>query len=226
MDTDIFDLLEFLASKGVNKTTDISSELNGIYSKGKRLLEIEDIMNFTGALAHYIEIEEVDGPFPTRSSSGFFRFKVHITNSGINALKEERDRRRQGKLDKSVMATNEAVRNANIQMLENARNQEAIMQEQARFAGEQVQLGNTQLTLFRTQNNLYRIIAILTGVSILLSIVIIKMTYNDSNEKELLSHQNQIIEEKNKEIKQLQLLKSDTVHYVLHYPVSKGKKHK
>ncbi|MDB5142970.1 MAG: hypothetical protein JWQ66_1683 [Mucilaginibacter sp.] len=222
MDPYIFRILDFLAVEGVNRRTNISIKLNEIHSEGKRLLDPNDTKLFLNALRPYTNID-ASTVYPSRSLYGFSTFEIHITDDGIKAYKAERDRIRQREVDESVIATNNAVQNMNQRMLENAKSQAEIMLQQAGFTGEQVELAKRQVTLIGNQNKLYRITLFLTGLNILLSIVIIIMTHNANGDKELISNQSSRLQEQQKEIKQLQLLKADTVHYVLHYPVLKSK---
>ena len=50
MDPNIFDILEFLASKGIGTTTDIGAHLNKIRSTGDRLQKPGDVMRFFDSL--------------------------------------------------------------------------------------------------------------------------------------------------------------------------------
>ena len=50
MDPNIFDILEFLASKGIGTTTDIGTHLNKIRSTGDRLQKPGDVMRFFDSL--------------------------------------------------------------------------------------------------------------------------------------------------------------------------------
>jgi len=114
-------------------------------------------------------------------------------------------------------------------MLEHAERQEDIMlqqsgftQQQVTFTERQVTLIEQQVTLIRTQNNLYRNTLILTGFNILIGIIILVITIKSNSDKQLISTQQSQLTDQQKELKRLQLLKSDTVHYVLHYPLLKS----
>jgi len=233
MDPNIFNILEFLASNGVGKNIDISGYLNGIRSEGSRLLDNVDTKSFLAALEPYTSFnEDTEYRFDISPPNyGFVGPKISITNDGITALKSERDRIRQAKVDQSaidvnqsIIATNTAVQNMDKRMLEHAQTQEAIMLEQSGFSSKQVTLTERQVTLIGTQNKLYRITLILTLFNILIGIVILIITIKSGSENKQISTLQLKSIEQQKEIKRLQLLKSDTVHYVLNYPVLKKKK--
>lgn len=162
---------------------------------------------------------------------GFVQFNAFITDDGRQALKIEKERILQEKvhnssidLNNSIIATNKAVQNTNTRMLEHADRQEGIMETQLQVTRQQVDLTDRQVGLVSAQNGLYRTTLILSGFNILLTFIVIIITYKSNSDKELISIQQSQLAEQQKEIKQLRLLKSDTVHYVLHYPLLKNKK--
>jgi len=236
MDADIFNILEFLASEGIQKTMDISSELNAIRSKGKRLHDGTDIKNFLDALKPYTNFSDYTS-YRVESPYGFMGVKIHITNDGIDALKAERDRIAQRivnesamevdksaiDVNKSIKATNDAVIDMNKRMLEHADRQEVIMLNQSAFTEKQVSIMERQSVLIDKQNRLYKFTLILTAANIFVAIILCVATVSSNADKALISTQWSQLAEKQKEIKRLQLLKSDTIHYVLHYPKSKSR---
>jgi hypothetical protein len=230
MDSAIFEILEFLASKGIGTSEDIAPILNDIRKKGVHLQQPGDVSRFMESLTEltnfnqYITVQD-------QPPHGFINLKLAITNNGVNALKAERDRRRQRAVDessigvnKSIIATNEAVQNMDNRMLEHTATQVEILKQQSNFSEQQVKLTEQQVNLVAKQNKLYRATIILTGMSVLGSLFVLKVTIDSNADKELISIQRSQLEDQRKEIKQLQLLKSDTIHSVLRYPVSKNKK--
>jgi Tfp pilus assembly protein PilN len=62
---------------------------------------------------------------------------------------------------------------------------------------------------------------ILTAANIIVAFALLRVTQSSNSDKETISTLQSQLESQRKEIKQLQLLKSDTIHYVLHYPLVK-----
>lgn len=123
----------------------------------------------------------------------------------------------------SITATNKAIAVVNKRMLEHANAQEKIMKAQNGFYEQQVEIMGKQTKLITTQTTIYKYTLILTGLSILLTIILLIITINSNSDKELISIQRLQLRDQYKEIQRLQLLKSDTVHYVLYYPLPKNK---
>jgi hypothetical protein len=80
--------------------------------------------------------------------------------------------------------------------------------------------------IFEKQTNLYRYTLILTGFNALIGIIILYSTASSNADKLSISTLQSQLSTQQKEIKRVQLLKSDTVHYVLHYPEMKNKSKK
>lgn len=158
------------------------------------------------------------------------QFYVRITQDGLNAIHDHwnaLDNRKlaQSALDvnESIVATNKSVIETNRTMVENGNAQIRVNQQIADNSDRQVGIMDEQKTLVEKQNTLYGFTLALTACNILVAIILCYVTIISNADKELISTQRSQLLEKQKEIKRLQLLKSDTVHYVLHYPQSKNK---
>jgi hypothetical protein len=239
MDAGIRQILEFLleGDAPVGKDKDISYIMNGIFPIAEATFDKHNLERFLEDLAKYTTYDK-SILFTRKQPYGFNKLIIALTEYGLNALKKEQDRVTQREanqvsidLGKSIIATNNAVQNMNVRMLEHAERQEAIMlaqsgfsEQQVAFTSQQVGIMGKQTHLIEKQNALYKFTLILTGVNIAVAIGLFIATVSSSADKELISIQRSQIEAKNKEIRRLQLLKSDTVHYVLHYPLLKSKK--
>ena len=228
MDPNIFEILETLASATVGTSVDISPILNKMRNEKGLLNKPGDTSRFLDSLNSITNFNQ-STPIRDEPNLGFIGINLAITNIGIDALKGERDRIRQGIVDQSsidvnssIIATNEAIKNTNLRMLEHAEKQESIMLSQSDFTGQQVIFTERQLTLVSKQNALYRITLVLTAINIFLGLGILYATVSSNADKQAIERLNTQLSAQSKEIKQLLLLKSDTVRYVLHYPKSKS----
>lgn len=238
MDDDIRKILEFLSDVTVGTSKDISSLMNGIFPTRNITTDAGPLKRFLKDLEKYTTYSHLYPNHRRELSLGFIGLNIALTHDGLIALKKEQDRIQQGEvnkysidLSKSIIATNQAIQNTNNLMLEHADKQEAIMsaqtafsEQQVAFTSQQVGIMGTQTHLIEKQNALYKFTLILTGVNIAVAVGLFIATVSSSADKELISVQRSQIEAKNKEIRRLQLLKSDTVHYVLYYPLLKSKK--
>jgi len=228
MDPNIYKILEYLSDVPVGTKKDISPILNELFPFDKYPAESGDIIRFIDSLVSITDYRRT--PYRREQNFGFIGFQISITSAGLFQFKEEQDRVLQSKahastinVNDSITATNKSIANINKRMLEHASAQEKIMLMQANFSEQQVGIMNQQTTLITTQTNVYRYTLILTGVSVLLTILLLIITIKSNSEKELISTQRMQLRDRDTEIKRLQFLKSDTVHYVLHYPLSKNK---
>jgi hypothetical protein len=223
MDPVIFEILEFLASKGIGTSDDIAPILNDIRSKGVHLQKPGDTSRFMDSLTDITNFNQYTA-VNDQPPGGFINVQLAITSKGVDELKSERDRIRKREVDessigvnKSIIATNEAVQNMDNRMLEHAATQVEILKQQSGFSEKQV-------GLVERQNRLYGITLWLTAINIAVGLGVLISTFLSNADKELISTQRSQLELQRKEIQTLQLQKADTVHYVLHYPVSKSKK--
>jgi len=181
---------------------------------------------FIEALREYINF---DSHYNRSAQFGFGHFPAFIKQEGRDFLKEYRKNKLEERahnsaisVNESLIGTNEAVKNTNIRMLEHADRQEVIMHTQTGFTERQVKFTETQLVLFEKQNNLYKITLVLTALNIILGGGILFATLNANADKQAIERLNTQITSQSKALKQLQILKSDTVRYVLHYPLLKS----
>jgi len=235
MDAKIREILEFLSDVTVGTSKDISPLMNGIFP-------VQNITTDGGPLDRFLDELKAYTTFKNHTSYrrerpyGFIGLNIALTNGGLIELKKEQDRIKQGEvnqysidLSKSIIATNNAIQTTNNRMLEHAEKQEAIMsaqsgfsEQQVTFTERQVKLIEQQVILVSTQNKLYRNTLILAGINILIGLIILVVTINSNSDKlSIVSLRSQLTDQR-KEIQRLQLLKSDTVHYVLHYPLLKS----
>jgi hypothetical protein len=232
MNKGIIRILEYLEPYQPGDRKDISDLLNDIIPS--------DTPNITSVDLHFIEVLNkyinVNGQISRNPNFRFVGINAFINEEGRISLQKYHESKLQERVhnsaisvNESLEATNEAVKTTNIRMLEHADRQEVIMlqqsgfaQQQVKFTEQQVTLIEQQVTLISTQNNLYKNTLILAGINIVIGLIILWVTINSNADKlSIISLQSQL-KEQNKEIKQLQLLKSDTVHYVLHYPQLKS----
>jgi len=224
-------VLEFLEPLEPGDRKDLSPLLNEIIPLGPQSsLEVY----FIDVLKEYVNFNH---QYTRTLEHGFVQFMGFLKKEGRIALAAYRESKLQEKAHKSsidvnesIIATNRAIDTTNQRMLEHAETQEAMMktqsgfmERQAEFSGQQVGIMDEQKKLVEKQNTLYKVTLFLTGANILVAIVLCIATLSSNSDKELLSTQQQQLTDKDKEIKRLQLLKSDTVHYVLHYPALKSK---
>jgi len=235
MDANIRQILEFLSDVPVGTKKDISAEMNGIFPLAKYPINSQGVSNFVTALMKYTDINQYTS-YRREAPLGFIGLNASLNNDGAIELKKELDRVIQGEVsqsaisvNKSIISTNDAIKDTNKRMLEHAVSQENIMREQSNFVKQQLtytekqtKFTEDQVGLVKTQNKLYKFTLILTAVNIAVGLGVLIATLMSSADKELLSIQRSQLASKDKELKQLQLLKADTVHYVLHYPILKN----
>jgi hypothetical protein len=238
MDIRIFEVLDFLNKNGgVGNKLDISPIINKFYPVEENIQmyvytkESGNIMRFIEALSPFITNNNeysinAHNSFPKQFLTPFY---VSINNEGIKELDNEHQKHQSKVLNNSaidannsLIATNNAVQETNKRMLEHAEEQSKFVQTQLGYTKQQTVFTSQQVGLVQRQNTLYKFTLILTAVNIGVGLGVLIATLNSNADKELISIQRSQLLSKEKEIQQLQLLKSDTVHYVLHYPQQKS----
>jgi hypothetical protein len=234
MDANIYKILTELSEVPVGTKKNISKTMTELFPAYKGSLD-GDMLYFLECLKEYTNYDH--HMLSYLEGHGIVGLELRMTNDGLVSLKAENDRRLQARvhnssieLSQSIMATNNAIQQTNTLMLGHAERQEAIMltqsefsRQQVAFTEQQVQLTDRQVRLVDTQNNLYRITLLVTGINVIIGLIILIITIQSDSDKKLISALQIQLANQQKEIKRLQLLKSDTVHYVLHYPQSKSK---
>jgi hypothetical protein len=253
MELEYFNLLEFLKSNGgLNKKISIKPLIEEIISYDPTFRNYQSAMEQIWALLGKLNQNQITKSEFHRNPSAEFEYnwelikdiKVELTPKGYADLTDHLQHESELKLNKllienqetaklasqSVINTNESIVATNKKMLEHTERQEKIMEDQKGFSRQQtgflqqqVTIMDEQKTLVGKQNSLYKFTLYLTGANILVAVALLYSTINSNADKQSIATLQSQLEAQRREIKQLQFLKSDTVHYVLHYPISKNK---
>ena len=235
MDDRVKIILEFLEPKGLEKKENIRELINDIFP----VPDDGNEPHFNAVRSHVNHflrsINKDDTPHD--KTSGYIRFdpvrlnalksfrdvpdtwfdwfQAAITDDGIKALREDNERLLREKVSQSAIDVNKSIQKANEAMIDNAKIQTGINQQMATNSF-------TQTTIFGNQTRLYRNTLILTAINIILGGGILYSALKSNADKLVIERLNNQVISQNKEIKQLQLIKSDTIRYVLHYPKFKN----
>jgi hypothetical protein len=228
MDVNILKILKYLSEETVGSKRNVSEIMNEIFPVQKLATDGANVKRFLEDLKKYTNYADFDEG-NRDSQYGFIGFMLAINNDGVIALNKERDRLKEGELtqsaidvNQSIKATNDSIKQTNKLMIDHAEKQEAIMSSQSDFIEQQVLFTRQQLGLIEKQNSLYKITLILTFLNIILGGGILWISISSNVDKQAIEQLNTEIVNQKKEIKQWQLLKSDTIHYVLQYPIIKS----
>ena len=219
-------ILEFLEPFEAGDRQNISQFLNDIFPYKPNLQHGEQIKE-NGMISHFLDEINKYANFDNRYSSngvhGFSPIMAFITPDGRKVLMDEKERELNEKAQKSaidanrsainvndsIIATNNAIQQTNTLMLGHATTQDGLI--------------DRQLKLVSRQNRLYIYTLVLAAINVGLGIAIYSATVSSNADKQSISTLQSQLVTKDKEIKSLRLLKSDTVRYVLHYPKQKSK---